>query len=204
MYWLVDHLWSISVYQWVLCSLTISETSRRQRRSVLVVASICITCVAMRFEVVGSLVVRKHVTGRGSRGIPTQFFWNMEAMRLLLRPLNGDQNNASRRQDDRVSHAWISSPFLSIAPYYTGFSFPIVCWSRKPHPSQMRLARINHSLGRKERLERVKRLKNYFYALLTAISQVLTCHHPMRAVGIAWATPSKPWVREKVVWLKPD
>ena len=33
-------------------------------------------------------------------------------------------------------------PITSYRRYSTGFGFPIVRWSRKPHPSQMRLARL--------------------------------------------------------------
>ena len=32
--------------------------------------------------------------------------------------------------------------WLPIASYSTSFGFQIICWSRKPHPSQMRLARL--------------------------------------------------------------
>ena len=39
-------------------------------------------------------------------------------------------------------HMYEYLPFLPIASYSTGFGFPVVRLSRKPHPSQMRLARL--------------------------------------------------------------
>ena len=46
----------------------------------------------------------KHATARGvwEHALPEKF-WNLEAMRWLLRPFLG-QYDASRRPDDRVSH----------------------------------------------------------------------------------------------------
>ena len=46
-------------------------------------------------------------------------------MRLLLRPFLG-QNDASRRPDDRVLHAWISTISARCAAYSTGYGFLIV------------------------------------------------------------------------------
>ena len=49
--------------------------------------------------------MRKRATARGVWGhSPPENFWNLEAMRLLLRPFL-DQNDVSRRPDDRVLHA---------------------------------------------------------------------------------------------------
>ena len=39
-------------------------------------------------------------------------------------------------------HMYEYLPFLPIVSYSTGFGLLIVCLSRKPHPSQMRLARL--------------------------------------------------------------
>ena len=69
--------------------------------------------------------MHKHTTGRRVWGhaLPENF-WNLEAMRLLLRQFLG-QYDASRRPDDRV-HMYEYLPFLPIASYNTGFGFPIV------------------------------------------------------------------------------
>ena len=49
--------------------------------------------------------MRKHATARVVWGhAPSGNFGNLEAMRLLLRPFL-DQNDASRKPDDRVLHA---------------------------------------------------------------------------------------------------
>ena len=57
---------------------------------------------------------------------PLENFWKLEAMRLLLRPFLG-QNDASRRPDDRVLHAQISTISAHCAMYSTGYGFLIVC-----------------------------------------------------------------------------
>ena len=64
-------------------------------------------------------------------------FCSLEAMRLLLRSFFGP----FRRPDNSFTCINIY-PFLPIVSHSTGFCFPIVHLSRKPHPSQMRLARL--------------------------------------------------------------
>ena len=92
--------------------------------------------------------------------------WNLEAMRLLdrSRPLMG-QHNACQRPNDRVSHV-----FLPIAAYSTGFGFPIVCLSCKPHHSQMRLVRLIIHLEEWKLLG--GKNQNSSFPLFTAILQV--------------------------------
>ena len=58
-------------------------------------------------QVSGACVSAKQLGGSGGI-VPQKFFLNLEAMRLLLRPFL-DQNDASRRPDDRVLHAWSST-----------------------------------------------------------------------------------------------
>ena len=92
-------------------------------------------------------------------------------------------------------------PFLPVAPYSTA-------WFRLSNRSLISQATpfADRSVGRTENC-----WKTRSFALFAAISYyVATCHH---AVCVPWAfaehwpylaTPSKPWVREKVVRLKPD
>ena len=94
---------------------------------------------------------------------------NLEAMRLLLR-----QYNSSQRPDNRVSHVWISTLSTHCVIQYTAFGFLIVRLSHKPHPSQMRLARLTVHLEERKVVRR-KTWKSSF-ALFAAISQVSTCH----------------------------
>ena len=54
-------------------------------------------------QVSSACVSRQQLGGSGGMP-PPENFWNLEAMRLLLRPFLG-QNDASRRPDDRVLHA---------------------------------------------------------------------------------------------------
>ena len=44
------------------------------------------------------------------------------------------------------SFTWMSLPFLPIVLYRTGFSFPIICQSRKPHLQLLRFARLINCL----------------------------------------------------------
>ena len=142
----------------------------------------------------------KHATARGVWGhAPPENFWNLEAMKLLLRPFLG-QNNASRRPETEFyMHEHL--PFLPVAPYSTA-------WFRLSDRSLISQATpfADRSVGRTENC-----WKTRSFALFAAISYyVATCRH---AVCVPWAfaehwpylvTPSKPWVREKVVRLKPD
>ena len=86
-------------------------------------------------------------------------------------------------------------PFLPVAPYSTAHGF-----------GSQATPFADRSVGRTENC-----WKTRSFALFAAISYcVATCHH---AVCVPWAfaehwpylaMPSKPWVREKVVRLKPD
>ena len=71
-------------------------------------------------------------------------------------------------------HMYEYLPFPPIASYSTGFGFPIVHLSRKPQPSQIRLARLIVHLEERQVVGR-KTGKSSF-ALFAAISQVSTCH----------------------------
>ena len=81
----------------------------------------------------------KRTTARGCA--PPENFWNLEALRLLLRPFLHEPIYAAWKPDNRV-HMWQYLPFLPIASYNISFGFPIVHYSCKPHPSQMRLVRL--------------------------------------------------------------
>ena len=110
--------------------------------------------------------MHKHAAARGVGGMVPGNFWNLEAMRLYLRPFWG-KYDASRRPDDRVSHVRMST--LPIASYSNG---SIIRLPRKPHPSQMRFVRLIIRLEERK-VDGRKTRKNSF-ALFAAISQVLT------------------------------
>ena len=65
-------------------------------------------------------------------------------------------------------------PLLPIASYSTGFGFPIIHLSRKPHPSQMRLMWLIIRLQERKVVGRKTRKTSF--ALFTAISEVSTRH----------------------------
>ena len=89
--------------------------------------------------------------GRGIWGhAPPEMFWNLEAMRLLLRPFLG-QYNASWRPDDRVSHQWIANLFAHFVKH-RWCQLPIPCAYRsKAKHFAGEACKTNHSLGRKTR-----------------------------------------------------
>ena len=90
----------------------------------------------------GSQCIRKHVTGMGVwRHAPPENFWNLEAVRLLLRSFLG-QYNASWRPDDRVPRVNIY-PFCPLHHIQHWFQLSdIVRLPHKAHPSLMRLVRL--------------------------------------------------------------
>ena len=55
-------------------------------------------------QVSGACISMQHLGGSGGMLPPQENVWNLEAMRLLLRPFL-DQNDASQRPDNRVLHA---------------------------------------------------------------------------------------------------
>ena len=64
-------------------------------------------------------------------------------------------------------------PLLPIAPYGAGLGFPIVHKSCKPHPSQMKLARLIAWLP--EEWQVVERLRKKSFAPFTAANFMATC-----------------------------
>ena len=73
-------------------------------------------------QVSGACVSTQQLGGSGGMPPPDNF-WNLEAMRLLLRPFLG-QNDASRRQSFTCMNIYPFCPLRHIALH--GFGFPIV------------------------------------------------------------------------------
>ena len=112
---------------------------------------------------------------------PPQKIWNLKAMRLLLRPFLG-------KTTEFYVHEYL--PFLHVVLYSTGFDFPIICWSHKPHPSQMRLMRLIVHLEERKAVGRLGRDLSHCLQpsciMFQHVTMLCACHGHFSSIGPIW------------------